>query len=241
MIDIHCHIGRLKSEELNERYEIPKDAGAEFLHSALETITTIDKVFATPYATPHVGYEDSLDWLFTETKSYEEIIPVPVLHPQLEVTDILLEKLEPKKVPGIKLHCGSTDFGYSLKDYELIKPLFSFAEKHDLIVFIHTDSHSCFARDLIPFLEEFPVRVVLLHCCRKEGVKLTRFSSVFLETSGCTLEEINFAMKHTPQRIVFGSDFPFFDYDSTLKKIQKNIPQIEENEKVLLHTSHPRN
>lgn len=238
MIDVHCHIGRLKSAELNERYDIPEDAGAAFLDSTLKTLPTIDKVFATPYATPHVGYEDSLEWLFTETKSYEEIIPVPVLHPQLEVTDTLLENLETKKVPGIKLHCGSTDFGYSLKEYEILRPLFAFAEKDELIVFIHTDSHSCFARDLPPLLEEFHVRVVLLHCCRKEGVKLARYSSVFLETSGCTLEEINFAMEHTPQRVVFGSDFPFFAYDSTLEKIQGYIPQIEENEKVLLRTSH---
>lgn len=234
LIDVHCHIGRIKSEELNELYDIPEHAGSEFLLSIFQKVKAVDKIFATPYATPHVGYENSLEWLLSEVKQSEKLSPVPVLHPQPEVTETFLERLDPSVIPGIKLHCGSIKFGYSLTEYTLLEPLFSFAEKNDLIVFIHTDTESCFARDLTPLLEEFQLRVVLLHSCRKEGVKFTRHSSVFLETSGCNPEDIDFVMEHTPQRVVFGSDFPFFDYESSLKHVKEYIPQIEENEKNLV-------
>lgn len=233
---MHCHIGRIKSEELNEQYGIPKDAGAEFLLSTLEKIEEVDTMFATPYASPHVGYRNSLEWVLSEVEPYENLFPVPIMHPQLDVTETFLEELDPKGVPGIKLHCGSTKFGYSLKEHTLLRPLFSFAEKNDLIVFIHTDTHACLARDLSPLLEEFQVRVVLLHCCRKEGMTLTRHSSVFLETSGCTPEDIEFVMDHTPGRVVFGSDFPFFTYNVSLRKVKRYIPQIEANEEVLLRS-----
>lgn len=237
MIDFHCHIGRIDSDNLNEKYGIPEKAGAEFLLRTLEGIEEVDVAFATPCATPHVGYANSLNWLLSEVHQYEELYPVPVLHPQLEVTEIFLDKINPELVPGIKLHCGSSEFGYSLNDTAILEPLFSFAETNGLIVFIHTDGHSCIASDLNPLLEGYQGKVVLLHCCRREGVKLTHHPCVYLETSGCTQEDIDFAMNRTPDRIVFGSDFPFFDYDISLTRIENHIGQIEQNEQILVRNS----
>lgn len=234
MIDLHCHIGRIKSDELNEQYNIPEDAGADFLLNTLNKIDEVHKMFTTPYATPQIGYANSLEWLLSEVDPYNELFPVPVIHPQSDITDKFLERIDPSEVTGIKIHCGSFEYSYSLKDHSLLKPLFYFAEKNDLILFIHTDQNSCFAHELIPLIEEFQLRVVLLHCCRKEGVKLTRYESVFLETSGCKSKDIVFTLDNAPTRVVFGSDYPFYDYNSSLNKVQKYIQQIEENEKTLL-------
>lgn len=235
MIDFHCHIGRLRSRDLNRRYGIPREAGGYFLHSTLKEIREVEKMFATLYASPHIDYEDSLDWLLSEVEPYNELIPVPVVHPQLEVTTHLLEKVDPAQVPGIKIHCSSAEFGnYSLGDHSLLAPLFSYAEEKGFILFVHTDTHCCLAGKLAPLLEEYQGTVILLHCCREEGWSLTCYPSVYLETSGCSQKDIQFVMAKAPERVLFGSDFPFIDYNTSLNNAREYIPQIEQNEKEIM-------
>ena len=235
MIDFHCHIGRLLSEELNERYGIPEEAGGAFLHSTLQRVREVEKAFATLYASPHINYGDSLNWLLSEVKPFKELIPVPVIHPQLKATTPLLEELNPKQVPGIKIHCESAEFGhYSLGDYNLLAPTYSYAEENGLVMFVHTDSRTCFANKLAPLLANFQATTVLLHCCREEGIILTRYPSVYLETSGCGAKDVRLAMTETPDRVLFGSDFPLFDYNASLINIKEHIPQIEANEKEVM-------
>lgn len=237
MIDFHCHIGRISSDKLNEEYGIPKQAGAEFLVRNLKKFADIDMMFATPYATPHVGYAESLEWLLSEVKPYSELLPVPVIHPKAEATSSFLARINSHDIPGIKLHCGSIDFEYSLENTALLKPFFSFAEERNLIIFIHTDKHSCRARDLAPLLEGYDGKIVLLHCCRPEGIELTRYRSVILETSGCDTKDIDLTMRYVPDRVVFGSDFPFLDYEISLERVRNHISQIKQNESDLLRNT----
>ncbi len=235
MIDFHCHIGRLHSEAMNRRYGIPRKAGGAFLHSTLQRVKQVEKAFATLYASPCVKYEVSVKWLLSEVALFKELIPIPVIHPQLKATAHLLENLDPTQVPGIKIHCKSTRYGhYSLGDRNLLAPIFSYAEENGLVLFVHTDRKTCAADKLSPLLPGFRGTIVLLHCCREEGTTLAGYPSVYLETSGCSPKDIRLAIERTPDRILFGSDFPLFDYNTSLGNVREYIPQIEANEEEIM-------
>lgn len=235
MIDVHCHIGRLKSEELNTRYAIPDPADASFLFHTLKKVDSVSTMFATPYASPHVGYERSYEWLLSETDRHKSLLPVPIIHPQLSTTASILNELDSDVIPGIKLHCGSSEWKYSLANQDFLAPMFSYARTHALVLFIHTDDQTCLPAELSPLLKTFPsVTVVLLHACKPRHLSLTRFPSVFLETSGCTAKNVSMVMGKHPSRVLFGSDFPFLDYNVSLQKVKPYKNQIEHNEETIL-------
>lgn len=138
-----------------------------------------------------------------------------------------------KKFCGIKLHPSLNR--YYIR-FDFLKPVFAFAEKNELAIFLHTSkgvwSQSEKYEGLIKKFTKVPI--VLYHSQPlDQAIKITQqCKNVFLETSTLTIDNVIKMIKVvSSHKIIFGSDAPIGfkktfqpqEYSQTIKKFMNQL------------------
>ncbi|MDR1873035.1 MAG: amidohydrolase family protein [Deltaproteobacteria bacterium] len=169
-----------------------------------------------------ISYPDDAVTLDAAAKYPNQLIPLTWINPGLGASEIArLDRLTVNKaVAGIKFH---PLFNSYTADDSCVDPVMAIAVKRDLPVFIHS-GHPPFSLpwSIGQLAERFPqARIVMVHMGHGHGVYIQaalamakKYPNIWLETSGMPMHtKIKEAYETVgPDRIFWGSDFPFHHY-----------------------------
>ena len=240
-IDIHTHAFHPKVAEkvvkqLQDHYSLaPAGNGliedlllrldkAGITHAALHTAATkADQVIPAN------------KWALFIQQEYPRIFPFGTFHPDFEDWEKELQKLKQAGIKGIKLH---PDFqGFHLDDSRL-EPIFEEIGGHFLLM-IHIgdrlppEENPSSPQKLAALLKNFPkLRVIAAHLGGfmhwQYVVENLAGKDLYLDTSSSLMaipDHLLFdIIKHHPrEKIFFGSDYPLFDPQAEIERLQKRL------------------
>lgn len=226
IIDGHCHIGESESSPLS----------GEKLVSKMED-DGIDMTIAF-HSDP---YDLDNDYIAKVMKRFpNKIIGFAFINPcQRTAVDQLKRSIEVLGLKGMKLH--PVVHGYSLSNHLYVDPLFKICADKDLPVIIHG------ASDIFTHPYEFDemarvfpeVKLIMAHmgftwACDQARTVAKRRENVYLDTAGVAPAEIALAVKIAgANKIVMGSDNPFWSPRWEVEKIKIAVPDVSDREFIL--------
>ncbi len=128
---------------------------------------------------------------------------------------------------GIKLH--PTLHGYHLADHGMVDPIFEVAADHGVPVIVHgaSDLYNS-PLEFAEMARAFPeVPLLMAHMGTfwlfQQAIELAKeLGNLYLETSRAPVFEIAEAVKALgPEKVIFGTDSPFVDYEWEVKKMER--------------------
>jgi uncharacterized protein len=220
VIDAHAHLG-------------PREVGAEYdymrgLLPARELIRSMDAIGITKaavWAMRQLGdYASANRFLLQEGNKYpSRIIPFVRMNPWSKDSARQLQKYVAQGAKGVKLHPADENFS---PDEKFVHPLMEIAEKARIPVAVHTGNGNARPSIVGELADRFPrVKVILLHLDNYYDSTFVarKCDNVYLETSQCLyLHRIMKIVvgKIGPERIVWGSDFPYHHQEIERRKIE---------------------
>jgi predicted TIM-barrel fold metal-dependent hydrolase len=142
----------------------------------------------------------------------------------LKELEMCLGKLEFK---GIKLH--PTLHGFHLSDPQLVNPIFDIAEQFHVPIISHgaADLFNCPAEFAI-IAKRFPkVNLLMAHCgffwSVDHAIEFAKeIPNLYLEASRVPVFELSEVVKKLgPEKLIWGTDSPFVDYEWEYKKMER--------------------
>lgn len=128
---------------------------------------------------------------------------------------------------GIKLHPYVETFR---PDHPQFEKLFDTIYENDLILLPHTGNGFSAPGYWNTVLEDRPKMKVILGHLREGCISVAEeHENVFVDTSGTRVYLLEHAVEKIPDRIVFGSDHPYLNYE--VQKTVVNAADIEEKQK----------
>ncbi len=251
IIDAHCHIYPDKIAEkaahsTGNFYDLPMkyDGKVSTLLECGEK-AGVDKYIVQSVATTPKQVSSINHFIADTVKMYpEKMIGLGTLHPDSEDIKGDVEELIKLGLHGVKLHPDIQKF--KLDDYRCLK-IYDLCEKNHLPILIHTgDNRYDYSNPnrLIPILEIYTeLSVIGAHfggwsIWNEASKKLCGFKNFYVDCSSSfymlddeTIKEI--ISRYTPDRVLFGTDYPMWDPDEELKRLrslglsQEDIEKIE--------------
>lgn len=251
IIDAHCHIYPDKIAEkaahsTGNFYDLPMkyDGKVSTLLECGEK-AGVDKYIVQSVATTPKQVSSINHFIAETVKMYpEKMIGLGTLHPDSEDIKGDVEELIKLGLHGVKLHPDIQKF--KLDDYRCLK-IYDLCEKNHLPILIHTgDNRYDYSNPnrLIPILEIYTeLSVIGAHfggwsIWNEASKKLCGFKNFYVDCSSSfymlddeTIKEI--ISRYTPDRVLFGTDYPMWDPDEELKRLrslglsQEDIEKIE--------------
>lgn len=251
IIDAHCHIYPDKIAEkaahsTGNFYDLPMkyDGKVSTLLECGEK-AGVDKYIVQSVATTPKQVSSINHFIADTVKMYpEKMIGLGTLHPDSEDIKGDVEELIKLGLHGVKLHPDIQKF--KLDDYRCLK-IYDLCEKNHLPILIHTgDNRYDYSNPnrLIPILEIYTeLSVIGAHfggwsIWNEASKKLCGFKNFYVDCSSSfymlddeTIKEI--ISRYTPDRVLFGTDYPMWNPDEELKRLrslglsQEDIEKIE--------------
>lgn len=251
IIDAHCHIYPDKIAEkaahsTGNFYDLPMkyDGKVSTLLECGEK-AGVDKYIVQSVATTPKQVSSINHFIAETVKMYpEKMIGLGTLHPDSEDIKGDVEELIKLGLHGVKLHPDIQKF--KLDDYRCLK-IYDLCEKNHLPILVHTgDNRYDYSNPnrLIPILEIYTeLSVIGAHfggwsIWNEASKKLCGFKNFYVDCSSSfymlddeTIKEI--ISRYTPDRVLFGTDYPMWDPDEELKRLrslglsQEDIEKIE--------------
>ncbi len=211
----------------NHRYQWPRrfPTNPELLVESLFE-QGIEKAFTLAY-THKPGLSRKLNsWLANFCLKYPELEPFGAIHPDDQgLENIAIECLDHYNFPGIKIHCLVQQ---CRPDDKKLYPLYETVVERSKGIIIHASSFPLPYKDYLGIkgvsrlLDCFPgLNIIIphlgLHDLHEYGSLLERYEGLFLDTSFVfhnqvfmpPLDIIREMMLAYPDRIIYGSDYPF--------------------------------
>lgn len=143
------------------------------------------------------------------------------------------------KFKGLKLH--PTLNGYHLADHGLVDPLFEEAESLGIPIIVHGASDLYNAPpEFAEMARRFPkVKLLMAHMgffwAVDQAIGYAReLPNLYLETSRAPIYEITVAVRELgPDRVIWGTDSPFVDYEWEFRKMERCSPDRAVYERVV--------
>lgn len=134
---------------------------------------------------------------------------------------------------GVKLH--PTIHGYHLSDHGLVDPIFEAAAEHDAPIIVHGASDLYNAPlEFAAMAAAFPqVPLIMAHMgvfwLFQQAIELAAtHANLYLETSRAPVFEISEAIQGLgAEKVIFGTDSPFVDYEWEVNKMERVAPSPE--------------
>ncbi len=186
----------------------------------------IEKAFTLAY-THKPGLSRKLNsWLANFCLKYPELKPFGAIHPDdQDLQNIAIECLDHYNFPGIKIHCLVQQ---CRPDDKKLYPLYETVAERSKGIIIHASSFPLPYKDYLGIkgvsrlLERFPALNIIiphlgLHDLQDYGSLLEQYEGLSLDTSFVfhnqafipPLDTIREMMLAYPDRIIYGSDYPF--------------------------------
>lgn len=250
IIDAHCHIYPDKIAEkaahsTGNFYDLPMkyDGKVSTLLECGEK-AGVDKYIVQSVATTPKQVSSINHFIAETVKMYpEKMIGLGTLHPDSEDIKGDVEELIKLGLHGVKLHPDIQKF--KLDDYRCLK-IYDLCEKNHLPILIHTgDNRYDYSNPnrLIPILEIYTeLSVIGAHfggwsIWNEASKKLCGFKNFYVDCSSSfymlddeTIKEI--ISRYTPDRVLFGTDYPMWDPDEELKRLRSLGLSQEDVEKI---------
>lgn len=117
---------------------------------------------------------------------------------------------------GIKLHPFVETYRPDHPDFD---PLFEAIYREDLIILTHTGPGFASPGYMKKVLEDREDMKIILGHLNEGCIPLSRdYENVYADTSGTRVYMLEYACQHIPEKIVFGSDYPYLNY-----RVQKTV------------------
>jgi predicted TIM-barrel fold metal-dependent hydrolase len=188
--------------------------------------TGVDKAVIFPF----VEGDFSNDVMNDYHKQFpDRLIPFCAVNPWLKERAVqeLMRCVDDLGFKGLKLH--PTLHGYHLADHGLVDPIFQMAQDLGIPIICHGASD--LYNNPLEFAEmarTFPeVPLIMAHMgffwSVDQAIELAKsIPNLYLETSRAPIFEINVAVKELgPQKVIWGTDSPFVDYEWEFKKMER--------------------
>ena len=171
----------------------------------------------------------------------DRLIPYCAVNPWHDgaAVDELKRCVEKWGFKGLKLH--PTLNGFHLADHGLVDPIFAAAEKLEIPIIVHGASDLYNAPlEFAEMAATFPkVPLLMAHMgffwLVDQAIKLAkRHANLYLETSRAPIFEISVAVKELgPDKVIWGTDSPFVDYEWEFKKMERATADPEGYAKIV--------
>lgn len=183
----------------------------------------MDKVVIFPL---EPSYEGNIALMEVIKPYIEKFIPFAFINPTWEnVEDKLIYLLDEVGFKGVKLH--TIIHNYDLGDLALMDKVMKICNQRHLHVIIHcTSGEKTVDVDKVEALAKaYPhTTIQLAHLgaifdSSKAIEAAKRTSNLYVDTGIASVGAIRRAIETIPDKIIMGTDFPFYVYDSEIKKI----------------------
>ncbi len=214
VIDAHNHLGDRPGA---------RQTGAELV--AKLDATGVDKAVVFPFVEGNFT-NDFVKDAFDQFP--ERLIPYCAVNPwERNAVDVTRQCISEWGFKGLKLH--PTINGFHLADPELVDPLFRLADELGFPIIVHG------ASDLFNSPPEFAIMakrfpkvpLMMAHMgffwAVDQAISFAaEFDNLYLETSRAPIFEIQTAVKRLgPDKVIWGTDSPFVDYEFEFKKMER--------------------
>jgi predicted TIM-barrel fold metal-dependent hydrolase len=193
----------------------------------------IEKSVICSIATRVEQFMPILDWC--QQIASDRIIPFPSLHPRSKHIEEEVESIAELGFKGIKMHPYYQNF---ILDDPALDGLYRLLEKNRLMLMMHTGFDIGYPRErradpkrVLAVLDRFPdLRLITTHLGGwdqwDEVRELLTGKPIYMEISFALdfLDQIrirDMIENHPPQYILFGSDSPWADQDTTLRLLKR--------------------
>ncbi len=210
--DAHVHLG-------------PSDEWLPYLDPSLETDALLAKMDenaidkAVVFPNPCVGdkYPEMNDHIAESVEEYpSRLIGFGRVDPRRKEEAVSEVKRCAEYLEGIKLHPFVETYR---PDHPSFEELFDTIHEEDLVLLTHTGSNFSSPGYMKEIVKERPgMRMILAHL--NEGcISVAEESeNVYVDTSGARVYLLEHAVEKIPEKLVFGSDFPYLNY-----RVQKEV------------------
>ncbi|MEF8875057.1 MAG: amidohydrolase family protein [Candidatus Thermoplasmatota archaeon] len=213
ILDAHVHLG-------------PSDEWLPYVEPSVETDTVIESMErhgvkkAVVFPNPCVGdrYPETNDYIAEAVEEYHDrLIGFGRVDPRRgdeAVSEV--ERCVNIGLDGIKLHPFVETFR---PDHPNFEELFDVIYENELVLLPHTGSNFSSAGFWNSVLEDrADLNLILGHLNEGCISVVEDHENVFVDTSGTRVYMLEHAVKKIPDRIVFGSDYPYLNYE-----VQKTV------------------
>lgn len=224
-IDAHSHVG--------------KGAAVWSGQDVVDRMNTmgVDKTIIFPFTEGYFNNEDILGYV---EENPERLIPFCAVNPWngQEALDDLEECLK-KGFKGVKLH--PTLCGFPLSNQKLVNPIFEIVQSYGGVVIVHgsADLYNC-PLEFDRMARRFPqVPLIMVHCGFFWEWELAievamENDNLYLETSRVPGFETNkIIQKLGGDKVIWGTDGPFCDYEWEFNKIKRYANGEKEFDKIM--------
>lgn len=236
IIDCHNHVGepwgtkdRQTPEELiqkMDRAKIDKAVVFSFRYENFDNHYTYEAVKKFPDRL--IGFAMAAPWTSEDFDS------------------VLREEIENYDFKGIKIHANA--HSYRMDSISTIAPIFDIAKEKDIPVIAYSgDEIYAMPQMFIPIAEAYPeVNIIMAHsgfmmnaweavevAMRCPNIYLVHESSCsgLPRPGSCGLAPSIFALG--AERVLMGTDTPYWDFEVQLKKIEVSVPDSEDRKKIM--------
>lgn len=198
----------------------------------------VDKAVIFPFVEGNFSNEPIL----TAAREFpDRLIPYCAVNPWHEgaAVDELRRCVEKWGFKGLKLH--PTLNGFHLADHGLVDPIFAAAEELQIPIIVHgaSDLYNT-PLEFAEMAATFPkVPLLMAHMgffwLVDQAIQLSkRHANLYLETSRAPIFEISVAVKELgPDKVIWGTDSPFVDYEWEFKKMERATSDREGYAKIV--------
>ncbi|MBS3817698.1 MAG: amidohydrolase [Candidatus Thermoplasmatota archaeon] len=225
--DAHVHLG-------------PSGEWLPYLDPSVETDALIEKMDdndiekSIVFPNPCVGdkYPEMNDYIAEAVKSYpERLIGFGRVDPRRKEEAVSeVERLVDLDMKGVKLHPYVETYR---PDHPNFEELFDIMYENELIILTHTGSNFASPGHMKSVLEEREDMKVILGHLNEGCISVAEdFENVYVDTSGSRVYMLEYSMDKIPEKVVFGSDFPYLNYEVQKKVIEAAGLSSEQKEKI---------
>ena len=224
-VDAHSHVGKgaavWSGQDVVNRMDTMK----------------VDKTIIFPFTEGYFNNDEIMDYV---NENPDRLIPFCAVNPWngKEALDDL-ENCFQKGFKGVKLH--PTLCGFPLSNKKLVNPIFEIAQAYDAVVIVHgsADLYNC-PLEFDRMARRFPkVPLIMAHCGFFWEWELAievamENDNLYLETSRVPgFETSKVIQKLGGDKVIWGTDGPFCDYEWEFNKIRRNAKNAEEFDKIM--------
>ena len=250
IVDCHCHIYPEKiaakaTESIGKFYDLPMEYGgtaAEMIRKSREAGITHSVIFSV--ATKPAQVRSINEFIASELKTEDGLVGLGAVHPESEDQRGDIEHIVSLGLKGVKLHPDIQ--GFNIDDPRCLE-IYEICRELGLIVLLHMGDprYDYSSPDrLIPVLERFEgLKVIGAHLggwgvWKEASEKLCRFPNLFVDCSSSlafmSAEEARDIIRaYGAHRVLFGTDYPMWEYKAELERFYSLGLTEEENELIL--------
>jgi len=190
---------------------------------------------AIVFPNPHSGdkYPEMNDYIADSVSKYpDRLVGFGRVDPRRKDAAKELNRMKTSlKLRGLKLHPFVECFR---PDHPFFDSFFERVNQLDLPILFHTGDGFSSPSLISRIASKFPeVHLILGHLKEASLSMLERFDNVYVETSGTTSKLIEMAINIAEDRVLFGSDVPYFRYPTQIAVIEASSIDNKAKRKVL--------